>query len=734
MAVTCGFFNAIEMDRVYNAEQMGAMFDGVITDGVFAGVGDKLMIRPVNGMVVTVGTGRAWFDSTWTKNDAPLPLNVPVADIYLARKDAIVLEVNKTEPIRNNNIFVKAGTPSASPLPPDMTRDDQVTQYALGYVTIPAGTTVITAAMIDQNVGKSDCPFVTSVLQQTDIDLLFAAWDKEFNDWLDNVQAQLTGNVVTNLQRQIDQKVNTADKATTAEAQAGTDDDNWMTPLKTRQAMLSSPEVTGSIGDIKQATYNLETADSRFIRMDGRELSRSAYPELWNKLKGKYGTPAEGATVKGGITMSGPLQNRACATATNGASCFVIGDSRSSRATGLILLVGSNKAVQYSYNQDFPTDFYPISAFYIGTQPYVVYALRTGTGGSATDQVYVATVGTSSCVSIGTFGSGAIWIDGIVIVGSTAYIAYSRIPNGANYSTLPNIIRTRTGELGIMQVSGSSANILWSTNDTTDGPRYILGGTYYYGSNQSIITAFSTRPITDSALLSYRADWIAEKKIGNASATALQFYSPQFAAGNAGATVLAYMIFDLGGRARRKAAIIRLTGTSTITYKKLDVYDVAPSRVLSSGIGVYTDQEYGTAGIADIIINSAGQLIAVEGVVLRVDGMQIRALTSNGCVLGYETDDGFIFQGVVNFDPEPVAIQGSYANMGMYKILNPMSYFVICAAQWDQDQPQDNPGVCFVTPSTSTYYAPFLRGKESIGSDVALPANPLQDITFVKVK
>ena len=34
MAFTCGFFNSENGDRKYNAEQMSAIFDGIIADGV----------------------------------------------------------------------------------------------------------------------------------------------------------------------------------------------------------------------------------------------------------------------------------------------------------------------------------------------------------------------------------------------------------------------------------------------------------------------------------------------------------------------------------------------------------------------------------------------------------------------------------------------------------------------------------------------------------------------------
>lgn len=39
-----GFFDSINGDRRYNAEDFGRMFDGLITDGIVAGYGDAFSV------------------------------------------------------------------------------------------------------------------------------------------------------------------------------------------------------------------------------------------------------------------------------------------------------------------------------------------------------------------------------------------------------------------------------------------------------------------------------------------------------------------------------------------------------------------------------------------------------------------------------------------------------------------------------------------------------------------
>ena len=279
MAVTYGFYNSLNKDRVYNAEQMSSIFNGIITDGVFASIGGSLMPIAGTGMQVVVKTGKCWFNSTWTLNDALLPLDIPAADVSLTRIDAVVVEINSAVSTRANTIKVIKGIPSANPAKPTLANTETLHQYALGYVTVSAGVTSITADKIEVNVGKTTCPFITSVLQQTDITALFNQWDAEFNAWFANVQAQLSGNVAANLQRQIDERVKIVDKATDSDVLLGTDDSKWITPAKLKKVR----DDIESIGDIKLTIKN-SLGDS-WLKCDGSPVDLGVYPEYGNVIE-----------------------------------------------------------------------------------------------------------------------------------------------------------------------------------------------------------------------------------------------------------------------------------------------------------------------------------------------------------------------------------------------------------------------------------------------------------------
>lgn len=181
MTLKSGFFNSISSDRVYDATDMSSLFDGIINDGIFMSVGDAFMVTPSSEMTVSVGTGRAWFNHTWSNNPEAILLMLNAAEASFDRIDMIVLEINSSEEVRANTIKVIEGTPGSVPVPPDLISTELVHQYPLAKVYIFAGVTEILPENITYMVGGGSCPFVTGILQTINTDNLLAQWTSEFN-------------------------------------------------------------------------------------------------------------------------------------------------------------------------------------------------------------------------------------------------------------------------------------------------------------------------------------------------------------------------------------------------------------------------------------------------------------------------------------------------------------------------------------------------------------------------
>lgn len=185
MSVSSGFFNSLNGDRKYNAAQMSAIFDGLIIDGVFASIGTAFAVKAAGGLTVNVGVGKAWFDRTWTVNDSILPMTAPEAEVLLDRIDAVVLEVNGMESVRENTIKFVKGNPSSAPSRPTLTNEGNVHQYPLCYIYRKYGTAVINQADITPMVGTESTPFVTGILQTISLDELLGKWQDELDRFTD---------------------------------------------------------------------------------------------------------------------------------------------------------------------------------------------------------------------------------------------------------------------------------------------------------------------------------------------------------------------------------------------------------------------------------------------------------------------------------------------------------------------------------------------------------------------
>lgn len=207
MAITCGFFNSLEGDRKYDARQMGEMFDGLIMDGVFMSIGDALKTTPSSGMTVAVGTGRAWFLHTWTKNDSEYLIEVSAAESVLNRIDTIVLDVDNTEAVRSNTIKLIKGTPASNAKRPTLINITDHKQIPLADILVPAGATTLATTNITNIVGTSECPYVTGPLSIIQNDDILAAWQEEFDTWFDGVKGSLDEDTAGNLYNLIMERV-----------------------------------------------------------------------------------------------------------------------------------------------------------------------------------------------------------------------------------------------------------------------------------------------------------------------------------------------------------------------------------------------------------------------------------------------------------------------------------------------------------------------------------------------
>lgn len=179
MAVTSGFFNSVNGDRKYNAEQMSSYFEGLVGDGVFENVGQGMIVKAGGGMSVTVGTGRALIDHHWLKNDSVLTLPIDASDVQRSRQDAVVVKLDMNE--RTMTIEVVKGTLGRNWI--KLTNTESVKYLCLAQIRVPAKSTAVGQSNIIDYRGTGQCGYVTGLIKQVDTSELFLQYQTACDEY-----------------------------------------------------------------------------------------------------------------------------------------------------------------------------------------------------------------------------------------------------------------------------------------------------------------------------------------------------------------------------------------------------------------------------------------------------------------------------------------------------------------------------------------------------------------------
>lgn len=203
MTIKSGFFNSLNHDRVYDADDINSIFDGIITDGVFGNIGSKFNVTPGSGMTVNVGTGKARFHQIFVENDANLVMQVSQSDVLLNRIDVVAIRVDKTVNGRLGNIVIVKGSPSQNPVAPVLSSDNQIWEMPIAYINVNANASKINSSDIQYLVGRNTTPLITAPMQTVNVESYVGKMEGQFSDWFSNIKDNLSTNAAGNLQNQI---------------------------------------------------------------------------------------------------------------------------------------------------------------------------------------------------------------------------------------------------------------------------------------------------------------------------------------------------------------------------------------------------------------------------------------------------------------------------------------------------------------------------------------------------
>lgn len=188
--VTSGFYNAVNNDRLYTADQMNMPYKKLISNGVFAtpqgtASTDLQVTSAGNGMNILVAPGNGIFADKWFENDSSIAITVPNNTGVVPRRDSVIAQVDMRQSGRVANIVYRTGTPSSNPLPPDIGTVENVTEYRIANIYVAAGANTINNDAIVDLRGSSECPWITSLIQQVDTSTLWNQYQAAYQAYYD---------------------------------------------------------------------------------------------------------------------------------------------------------------------------------------------------------------------------------------------------------------------------------------------------------------------------------------------------------------------------------------------------------------------------------------------------------------------------------------------------------------------------------------------------------------------
>lgn len=238
-------------DRSYSGVDQMDFDDAFFTSGIVA-AGNQLVVTAGGGMTSVLGTGMAMLKGGRYINPAPVTFTHDPADGVLDRIDRIVIKLSMTD--RSIKAYLYKGTPDVSPVPPEITQNDNRDPFELARadIAVNAGATEITSEDITDNMFDSDVCGVITARGELDT----AAMQAKFNTLIAHLEqdiADAEGGALYELKRLVFD--NTVVLIADFTAFEKTDGENWFDGYF-EQGTLGDPDGAESASDYHVRSLN----------------------------------------------------------------------------------------------------------------------------------------------------------------------------------------------------------------------------------------------------------------------------------------------------------------------------------------------------------------------------------------------------------------------------------------------------------------------------------------------
>lgn len=186
-------------DEYIGAEEVMHWLHGR-TKGVFAGAGNAAVSAVGGNMNVSVAPGIGWMTDAngegicwWFDSAQVLTIDAAEGTGTLDRIDRIVIQWRTVDYADKPELVVLKGTDSSTAVAPALTNSSTLRQISLAQISIPAGTTELTALnIIDERADMDVCGIVTETAT-ADTSMIAAQYEEALSELLDAIAQAWSG-------------------------------------------------------------------------------------------------------------------------------------------------------------------------------------------------------------------------------------------------------------------------------------------------------------------------------------------------------------------------------------------------------------------------------------------------------------------------------------------------------------------------------------------------------------
>lgn len=187
IVIQSGFYDSLNHDRVYSADDMNKPYSQMMIDGIFEG--GFAVEASGDSSDITIDAGQALLAGKWVEADATTAdLSEYLTDMFTPV--SVILQVDMSTDVRGAAIIIRVGAKTASDTPtyPALINTDTTKELRLADILLWPASPIIESGEVHDRRGGDECPYVKIKVGDTQIRETVEDVLEDHPEWTTTVQ------------------------------------------------------------------------------------------------------------------------------------------------------------------------------------------------------------------------------------------------------------------------------------------------------------------------------------------------------------------------------------------------------------------------------------------------------------------------------------------------------------------------------------------------------------------